>query len=140
MAKLRHLALVVNDLEASARFYEKIFELKRAYESSNAVYLTDGVMNLALLSSANTRSGGNADAPTHGINHFGFCIDDFATVEAALAEAGATYAYDFGDPAGMNYERKWRDPEGILFDVSEKGWYGALNEAPAETEASASGA
>ena len=67
------------------------------------------------------------------MSHFGFCVADFASVEAALAEAGATYAYDLGDPNGMNYERKWRDPEGILFDVSEKGWYGAFSEAEART-------
>ena len=132
MAKLRHLAIVVNDLEASACFYEKIFDMTRAYESKGrAIYLTDGLMNLALLSSANTRSGGSSDAPAHGVSHFGFCVADFASVEAALAAAGATYAYDLGDPAGMNYERKWRDPEGILFDVSEKGCYGALDEPEA---------
>ena len=137
MAKLRHLAIVVNDLEASASFYEKIFDMTRAYESKGrAIYLTDGLMNLALLSSANTRSGGSDGVPTHGVSHFGFCVPDFAPVEAALTEAGATYAYDLGDPAGMNYERKWRDPEGILFDVSEKGWYGAFDETAAEKQSS----
>jgi len=25
----------------------------------------------------------------------------------------------------MNFERKFTDPEGILFDISEKGWFGA---------------
>jgi catechol 2,3-dioxygenase-like lactoylglutathione lyase family enzyme len=137
MAKLRHLAIVVNDLEASASFYEKIFDMTRAYESKGrAIYLTDGVMNLAILSSANTRSGRKDGVPEHGVSHFGFCVADFTSVEAALTEAGATYAYDLGDPAGMNYERKWRDPEGILFDVSEKGWYGALDEAAAEKQTS----
>jgi len=134
MAKLRHIAMCVNDLEASAQFYEKIFEMTRAYESKGrAIYLTDGLMNLALLNSANVRPAG-APANVHGIDHFGFRVEDFAAVEAALAEAGATYAYDLGDPAGMNYERKWRDPEGILFDVSEKGWYGALDEPELEAK------
>jgi catechol 2,3-dioxygenase-like lactoylglutathione lyase family enzyme len=129
MAKLRHLALVVNDLEASAGFYERIFDLKRVYESTGrAIYLTDGLMNLALLSSANTSSGSAIGAQASGISHFGFRIADFASVEVALAAAGATFSHDLGDPNGMNYERKWRDPEGILFDVSEKGWYGACEE------------
>ena len=119
MAKLRHIAICVKDLEASAQFYEKIFEMTRAYENKDrAIYLTDGLMNLALLNAATAK----------GENHFGFRVDNFGAVEAALTEAGATYAYDLGDPAGMNYERKWRDPDGILFDVSEKGWYGALDE------------
>jgi hypothetical protein len=29
----------------------------------------------------------------------------------------------------MNFERKFTDPGGILFDISEKGWFGALAEA-----------
>lgn len=129
MAKLRHIALVVDDLESSARFYETIFEMKRAYDvPGRAIYLTDGLMNLALLNSANAKTGEGGTSSGHGTHHFGFRVDDFATVEAALTAAGATYAYDLGDPAGMNYERKWRDPEGILFDVSEKGWYGAFDE------------
>jgi len=130
MAKLRHLAIVVNDLEASACFYEKIFEMKRAFEvKDRAIYLTDGLMNLALLNYANTnRPGAQTADNRHGIHHFGFRVDDFKETEAALAAAGATYAYDLGDPKGMNYERKWKDPEGILFDVSEQGWYGALDE------------
>jgi catechol 2,3-dioxygenase-like lactoylglutathione lyase family enzyme len=131
MAKLRHIAIVVNDLEASARFYESIFEMTRAYDvPGRAIYLTDGLMNLALLSSANAKPDEQGKSTGHGTHHFGFRVDDFATVEAALAKAGATYAYELGDPAGMNYERKWRDPEGILFDVSEQGWYGAFDETP----------
>jgi catechol 2,3-dioxygenase-like lactoylglutathione lyase family enzyme len=128
MAKLRHLALVVNDLEASARFYETVFEMSRAFEEpGKAVYLSDGLMNLALLSSA-IATPDDQRKMTHGTHHFGFRVDDLATVETSLAAAGATYSHDFGKPEGMNYERKWRDPEGILFDVSEKGWYGAFDE------------
>jgi catechol 2,3-dioxygenase-like lactoylglutathione lyase family enzyme len=134
MAKLRHLAIVVDDLESSARFYETIFEMSRAYDvPGKAVYLTDGLMNLALLSSA-IATPDDPSKLAHGTNHFGFRVDDLATVEASLAAAGATYSHDFGDPAGLNYERKWRDPEGILFDVSEKGWYGAFDDT-AETSA-----
>jgi catechol 2,3-dioxygenase-like lactoylglutathione lyase family enzyme len=131
MAKLRHLAIVVKDLEASARFYERIFEMKRAYEvKDRAIYLSDGLFNLALLSYSTTnRPGAQTADGRHGIHHFGFRVADFKATEAALEAAGATYAFDLGDPNGMNYERKWKDPEGILFDVSEKGWFGALDEA-----------
>lgn len=136
MGKLRHLAIVVKDLEASARFYENIFDMKRAFVvQDRAIYLTDGVMNLALLNYTNTnRPGAQTADGRHGIHHFGFRIEDFKETEAALEAAGATYAFDLGDPKGMNYERKWKDPEGILFDISEKGWYGALDEAIQEKE------
>ena len=131
MAKLRHLAIVVKDLEAATRFYEKIFDMKRAFEvKDRAIYLTDGVMNLAVLAYSTTNRPG---APTAdgklGLHHFGFRVADFAATEAKIAAEGGTYCFDLGDPKGMNYERKFTDPEGILFDISEKGWYGALDEA-----------
>ncbi len=131
MAKLRHLAIVVKDLEAATRFYEKIFDMKRAFEvKDRAIYLTDGVMNLAVLAYSTTNRPG---APTAdgklGLHHFGFRVADFAATEAQIAAEGGAYCFDLGDPKGMNYERKFTDPEGILFDISEKGWYGALDEA-----------
>src|SRR5262249_1746500 len=53
MARLRHFAVVVRDLEKSAQFYEKVFGLKRVgrddLEFASGIYLSDGVINLALL-------------------------------------------------------------------------------------------
>ena len=131
MAKLRHLAIVVKDLEASVRFYEKCFDMKRAFSGgAHAVYLTDGVMNLALLSYASVNRPGSPTADGRlGIHHFGFRVDDMKETQALIEATGGQYSFDFGDPNGMNFERKFTDPEGILFDISEKGWYGALDEA-----------
>jgi catechol 2,3-dioxygenase-like lactoylglutathione lyase family enzyme len=53
MAKLRHIAIQVPDLEKAAAFYEGVFELKRLKKVEapigDAISLTDGVMNLTLL-------------------------------------------------------------------------------------------
>jgi catechol 2,3-dioxygenase-like lactoylglutathione lyase family enzyme len=53
MAKLRHIALTVPDPEKAAKFYIEAFGLKRVGETdwagASGVYLSDGVMNLALL-------------------------------------------------------------------------------------------
>jgi len=131
MGKLRHLAVVVKDLEASCRFYEKCFDMKRAFQAGNhAVYLTDGMMNLAVLSYDSVNRPGSPTADGRmGIHHFGFLVDDLKESQARVEAAGAQYAMDFGDPSGMNFERKFLDPEGNLFDISEKGWYGALADA-----------
>ena len=128
MGKLRHLAIVVKDLEASCRFYEKSFDMKRAFQAGNhAVYLTDGVMNLAVLAYDSVNRPGSPTADGRmGIHHFGFMVDDLKESQAVIEGAGAQFALDFGDPNGMNFERKFLDPEGNLFDISEKGWYGAL--------------
>ena len=44
MAKLRHLALSVQDLEASAKFYEDAFGMERIRQSKVAIILSDGVV------------------------------------------------------------------------------------------------
>lgn len=136
MGKLRHLAIVVKDLEASCRFYETCFDMKRAFSAGNlAVYLTDGVMNLAVLSyDAVNRPGAPTADGRIGIHHFGFLVDDLKESQARIEASGGQYAFDFGDPKGMNFERKFTDPEGILFDISEKGWFGALAEAATAKE------
>ena len=130
MAKLRHVAVVVDDLEASARFYEKTFEMKRAHEVKNvAIYLSDGIMNLALLNYKTVnRPGADTADGRRGIHHLGFRVADLKESQAQIEAAGGTYCFDLGDPKGMNFERKFRDPEGHIFDISEKGWYGALDE------------
>ena len=48
MAKLRHIALSVSDLQKSAKFYEEAFGMERVRESNVAVMLSDGVVSLAL--------------------------------------------------------------------------------------------
>src|SRR5437763_153291 len=53
MAKLRHLAITVPDPEKAAEFYVKVFGLRRVgtteCDGASGVYLTYGVMKLALL-------------------------------------------------------------------------------------------
>ena len=62
MARLRHFAVCVNDLDKAAKFYETVFELKRIaredLEIGSAIYMSDGVINLALLNF--TGSAGSA--------------------------------------------------------------------------------
>ena len=52
-ARLRHIALCVKDIDATADFYEKAFDMKRTkkHEGKTAwsIYMSDGEVNLALL-------------------------------------------------------------------------------------------
>lgn len=139
MAKLRHVAIVVRDLEKATRFYERIFDMKRAFEVKNtAIYLTDGTMNLAVLDyNAMNRPGSKGADGRAGIHHLGFRVEDMKETQAQIEAMGGTYAFDLGDPQGMNFERKFLDPEGMIFDISEKGWYGALDESLADAPAKA---
>ena len=64
MAKLRHIALQVPDLEKAAAFYERALELTRVATAEspvgNAIMLSDGVMNLTLLHFPDGKGGWKA--------------------------------------------------------------------------------
>jgi catechol 2,3-dioxygenase-like lactoylglutathione lyase family enzyme len=130
MAQLRHFAIVVRDQEKSAKFYEQAFGMKRAgYEDlgwSSALYLTDGTINLALLNYREERGSGLKDPKGFvGAHHFGFQVDDMAETQKRIEAAGGTFFFDLGDDQDKeNFERKFKDPDGIIIDISQKGWSG----------------
>jgi lactoylglutathione lyase len=38
---------------------------------------------------------------------------------------GGTFFFDLGkDAEKENFERKFKDPDGVIFDISQKGWVG----------------
>jgi catechol 2,3-dioxygenase-like lactoylglutathione lyase family enzyme len=133
MAQLRHFAIVVRDQEKSATFYEKAFGMKRAgYEDlgwSSAQYMTDGVVNLALLHYRDATGSGLADAKNYvGPHHFGFQVDNLKDAQEQIEAAGGEFFFDLGDDTEKdNFERKFKDPDGIIIDISHKGWAGTAS-------------
>src|SRR6185312_13321687 len=131
MARLRHFAIVVRDLDKAAEFYERVFDLKRVgredLDFASGVYLSDGTINLALLKYHGKRGSGLDDAKSFvGAHHFGFQVDDIAETQRRIEAAGGAFFFDLGsDPGKENFERKFKDPDGIIFDISGKGWVGA---------------
>ena len=75
MARLRHFAVCVRDLEKSAKFYHDVFDLKEVgretIEIGSAIYMSDGVINLALLNFAGSKGNDIKGDPTKavGANH-----------------------------------------------------------------------
>jgi predicted enzyme related to lactoylglutathione lyase len=127
MARLRHIALVVKDLERSADFYVQAFGLARSELSESAtarrIFLSDGEINIALLQYKGALGSGLDDPDNFtGVHHFGFQVDDLAQAQARIEEAGATFYFDLGQPDELGFERKFRDPGGIIFDINTKGW------------------
>lgn len=128
--KLRHFAVVVRDLQKAAKFYEGVFGLKRVGEETldfaSAVYLSDGVINLALLNYKGERGSGLKDAKDFvGAHHFGFQVDDLAETQKKIEALGGKFFFDLGNDAEKeNFERKFKDPDGVIFDISKKGWRG----------------
>lgn len=130
MARLRHFAVVVRDLEKAAAFYEGVFDLKRVGQEvldfASAIYLSDGTINLALLNYVGKRGSGLDNARDFvGAHHFGFQVDDIPAMQKRIEAAGGTFFFDLGDDQEKeNFERKFKDPDGIIFDISRKGWLG----------------
>jgi predicted enzyme related to lactoylglutathione lyase len=133
MANLRHFAIVVKDQERSARFYEEAFNFKRvgarASEIGSAIFMSDGVVCLALLKyKGNKASGLENEEDFVGPHHFGIFVDDLEAASEKIKQAGGTFFFDMGDKRG-EFERKFRDPDGIIFDISHTGWVGTPERA-----------
>ena len=120
MAKLRHLALSVKDLEESAKFYENAFGMERVRQSNVAIMLSDGVVSLALLHLRSNDNAPDERGPDYiGMHHLGFLVDDVPAASRAVEAAGGTYhGQIFNVGTGPESERKYRDPNGVVIDVT----------------------
>jgi predicted enzyme related to lactoylglutathione lyase len=128
MAKLRHLAIAVSDPEAAAQFFEKAFGMTRAGQAMRGVYMTDGIMNVALLNFGEEPVPGfETEKDYNGLIHFGMWVDSVEQTDKLVRDAGGSYmaGRKEKDP-NVFYEVKYKTPEGIVFDVTENGWKGAV--------------
>jgi methylmalonyl-CoA/ethylmalonyl-CoA epimerase len=112
MGKLRHIALYTDDIQATAAFYEKAFALERVLEREFAITLSDGVVSLAIVDARRHPQGRT------GLDHIGFLVDDMEKSAATLTAAGSEHVGQISRTrADANIERKYRDPDGLVFDI-----------------------
>jgi len=123
--RLRHIAIIVPDPEESAKFFEHAFGMTRAGKARRGIYMSDGVMNVALLKTEGDEKP--------GLYHFGMWVDDLDEAEKKVTAAGGSYLA--GRPTSPNsfYEAKYRDPNGVVFDLTHNGWAGATKEVVAKS-------
>jgi len=132
MAKLRHIAITVPDPRKAAEFYMQAFGLKKVgetdWENARGVYLSDGVINLALLHYKTEEAAGELGRGFVGLHHFGFLVDDVAATRRAIEAAGGTHW--MGEAVGGTgfYEVKFHDPDGIVVDITANGWTGTAKD------------
>jgi methylmalonyl-CoA/ethylmalonyl-CoA epimerase len=125
-AKLRHIAISVPDKEKAAKFYQETFGFERVSESRVATRLTDGVMNLTLLQFETEADAGDERGKEFvGVHHFGIWVDDIERVTRAIEANGGRNHLGPTAHVPENAEHKFRDPNGIVFDISTHGWDGA---------------
>jgi methylmalonyl-CoA/ethylmalonyl-CoA epimerase len=124
--KLRHIAISVPDKEKAARFYEETFGFKRVSESRVATRLSDGVMNITLLQFENDEDAGDERGKDFvGLHHFGIWVEDIDKMKQAIEAHGGRFHAGPTAHVPENAEHKFRDPYGIVFDISTHGWDGA---------------
>ncbi len=127
MAKLRHIAMQVPDLEKAAKFYETVFGMERVAHGDtpfgNALMLSDGVINMALLNFPEGTKGQINGPDWAGLHHFGFMVEDEdETAEAIKDNGGEFYTQLPEGIPGLQAEAKYKDPNGVVFDISAHGW------------------
>jgi catechol 2,3-dioxygenase-like lactoylglutathione lyase family enzyme len=123
--------MAVSNINATAKFYEQAFGMKRVRESKLSIHLSDGVVNLAILDNQT-----NHEALGHqGLHHLGFIAEDVDQAAARAESNGAVYT-DKPDnvtarravresimdnkaiPEAMRMEqRKYQDPNSVNFDI-----------------------
>jgi lactoylglutathione lyase len=125
MAKLRHIALIVPDPKKAAKFFNDAFDMKVVGKARRGLYVSDGVMNVALL-----KQEGDEKV---GIYHFGMWVDDLDNAERKVVNAGGCYLAGRPTSAQSYYEAKYKDAVGIVFDLTHTGWVGAVKDVVAKS-------
>jgi methylmalonyl-CoA/ethylmalonyl-CoA epimerase len=134
--RLRHVALSVADPWETAEFYKESLGLEEVTELdgdlAEGVFLTDGVVNLAILHFKSDEASQGTGKDFVGLHHIGFWVDDVVVAGQQARAAGATWI--MGDPNNPDgYEVKHTDLSGIIFDVAAHGWAGS-QKRPGEPE------
>jgi methylmalonyl-CoA/ethylmalonyl-CoA epimerase len=135
VARLRHIALSVPDVEQAAIFFETVFGMTRAGKAGLGVYMSDGTMNVALLKFPEGKVPGHEGKEFYGLNHFGMWVDDIDETAKLVEKAGGAYYMGrVDDNPNTYYEVKYKDPNGVIFDLTHSGWRGAVKEVvPAQS-------
>ncbi len=119
MAKIRHIAIRSEDVEATAKFFQEVFGLEFVQRRSHGpIDLSDGDVNITVLP-LNLGASGRDVRP--GFEHIGFSVEDSQATHRRLLALGAEELnpVQLGD---AYYESKYKSSEGLIIDVGH--WRG----------------
>jgi catechol 2,3-dioxygenase-like lactoylglutathione lyase family enzyme len=120
MARIRHIAILTEDVEKLVKFYTSAFGLKIVSGIGTATYLSDGHINLAIIPIEPERKIEGPELKP-GLYHFGFEVEDVDGLRKSCKELNAATGIDKRPP---NREAEYRvhDPDGNPIDLSKHGW------------------
>lgn len=128
MAKIRHIAYRVADVEKMASFFVGALGMTITQRRKNrAIDLSDGTINITVLPML--QAGPNGEPPHQGVDHIGFTVEDEEKAFRVLEDAGARKIATIQLGSAAHYEAKFQGPEGIVVDIGH--WIGT---APIEKE------
>jgi len=133
-AKLRHFAIATADPEKTAKFYKEAFGMEEVGRTNSPIaqglYLSDGVINLAILKYKSVEAAGpERGLDWYGLHHIGFWVDNVADAGKQITQAGGSYMMgEVANSPNTFYEVKYRGPDGVICDITEHGWAGARKE------------
>jgi catechol 2,3-dioxygenase-like lactoylglutathione lyase family enzyme len=118
MAKIRHVAIRATDTAKLAEFYKNALDLKEVGRGNitngvQAIYLSDGYINLALLPAR--------DGQREGIDHVGFEVEHLDKTARSAIASGARKPEE-SPKDGRFAEFFLYDLVGTRVDLSEHGW------------------
>ena len=118
MAKIRHVAIRASDTETLAEFYKSALDLKEVgrgntTNGAQAIYLSDGYINLALLPAR--------EGQREGIDHLGFVVEELEKASKSAIDSGARKPEE-SPKDGRFAEFFLYDLVGTRVDLSEHGW------------------
>lgn len=125
MSRLNYLAIMCDDSARMRDWYERWLGFEEYDRTAQgAIYLTDGHFSVGLLPRG--RAPGEDDQEA-GVHHFGFEIDSIVEIERNLEELYPSIRIEQRPPEDPYAQYRIRDPEGIVVDLSERG-YGVKSE------------
>ena len=124
MSRIVHLALKVDDLERTTKFYTEVFGFAEMntdkVRDHTSRHLSDGTIDLALIqydagtSSAESRAAGEGPC----IHHFAVEVPDMRTAESRIRQLGCEI---ISDPGVIPV--KFRAPGGTVCELVPEGRY-----------------
>ncbi len=121
MAQLRRLAILAEDPSRLAGFYRAVFDLEQIAIEAGAVFLSDGVFNLAFLPAG--------QGAVRGLNYLGFQKAAVESIQRKLQETDNAHSLQSSASPGMEYLTQ--DPDGNRVGFSSRAFATSSTGGPA---------
>jgi catechol 2,3-dioxygenase-like lactoylglutathione lyase family enzyme len=122
MPQLRQLVIGAEDPGRLAAFYQDVFELEKIDEANGAIFLSDGVFNLALIS--------EFDQQKQGLKQLSFETVRVESMAKKLAHAGVPESSLVSADTVTGVEFELRDPDGNSVGICRRAFDVAYERHP----------